>query len=102
MEWYNYLAGFWAGMFLTNVIPHLVHGVSGNRFPSPFSNPRGIGLSSPTTNVYWALFNLVVGYFLYGSGKIERANPLSVLAFFAGIALMSIYTSHRFQKKHQE
>jgi hypothetical protein len=51
----NQLASFFAGMFLANAIPHFVNGVSGDRFPTPFANPPGKGLSSPTVNVAWAL-----------------------------------------------
>lgn len=102
MEWYQYLAGFWAGVFLTNVIPHFVHGVSGNKFPTPFSNPRGIGLSSSTTNVIWALINGVIGYVLFITSKPDNDHPVSVIVFFAGIVFMSIYISRHFQKKEKE
>ena len=51
MKWYQYIAGFFAGAFLTNVVPHFVNGISGNAFPTPFANPPGQGLSSPLTNV---------------------------------------------------
>jgi hypothetical protein len=64
MEWYNYLATFFAGAILANAVPHFVHGISGNRFPSPFSKPSGIGLSSAPVNVIWGLFNIAVGYAL--------------------------------------
>lgn len=102
MEWYQYLAGFWAGVFLTNVIPHFVHGLSGNRFPTPWANPRGIGLSSPTTNVIWALINGAIDYILFTVSKTNNAHPLSIIVFFAGIAFISIYTSKHFQKKYKE
>jgi hypothetical protein len=55
MNWYDYIACLFAGMFLANVVPHFVHGISGDRFPTPFANPIGKGLSSPTGNVAWAL-----------------------------------------------
>ena len=51
MNWYDYIACFFAGMFLANVVPHFVHGISGDRFPTPFAHPPGKGLSSPTVNV---------------------------------------------------
>jgi len=47
MKWYNYVACFFAGVFLANVVPHFIHGVSGDSFPTPFANPPGKGLSSP-------------------------------------------------------
>jgi hypothetical protein len=61
VNWYNYIACFFAGAFLANFVPHFVHGISGDRFPTPFAHPPGKGLSSSTVNVVWALFNLVVG-----------------------------------------
>ena len=46
MRWYHYLAYFFGGAFLANTLPHLVNGVSGNAFQSPFASPPGVGLSS--------------------------------------------------------
>jgi hypothetical protein len=102
MEWYHYLAAFWAGAFAANFVPHFVHGSSGNKFPSPFSNPRGIGLSSPPVNVLWAIFNLVVAYLLFIYSKADSAHPLSMLVFLSGIMTLSLYASQRFTKKHKE
>ncbi len=39
MNWYDYVACFFAGMFLTNVVPHFVHGISGDRFPHTVRPP---------------------------------------------------------------
>ena len=100
MNWYHYVACFFAGMFLANFVPHFVQGVSGDRFPSPFSKPPGKGLSSPTVNVLWALLNLVVGYFLFHIGKISGENISALIVFFAGIAAISIMLSVNFAKKH--
>lgn len=99
LKWYNYIAAFFAGVFLANVIPHYVNGISGDAFPSPFANPPGKGLSSPLVNVLWALFNLVVGYFLFKGGKINSKNKLALLVFFIGIALISIMCSMTFAEK---
>ena len=76
MNWYDYIAAFFAGMFLANVVPHFVHGISGDRFPTPFAHPPGKGLSSPTVNVVWALFNLVIGYILFRVGKVASGDNL--------------------------
>ena len=93
MKWYHYIACFFAGFFLINTVPHLVHGVSGDSFPSPFANPPGKGLSSPTVNVLWALANLLVGYILLRAGKVSQTNQWGLLAFFAGVASFSIMLS---------
>jgi hypothetical protein len=102
MEWYNYIAAFFAGAFLANFVPHFVKGICGDKFPSPFAKPPGKGLSSPLTNVLWGLFNIVVGYVLLGYGHICRQYPLSVVVFFVGVAALSIMCANNFQHKDKE
>jgi hypothetical protein len=99
VNWYEYIACFFAGMFLANVVPHFVHGISGDRFPTPFAHPRGKGLSPPTVNVVWALFNLIVGYILFRAGKVARGDYSALIIFFAGIAVIGTVLSVRFAKK---
>jgi hypothetical protein len=99
MNWYNYVAGFFAGMFLANVVPHFVHGISGDRFPTPFAHPPGKGLSSPTVNVAWSLFNLVLGYVLFRAGDVWSGNRVALGVFFTGVAAISLLMSVRFQAK---
>ena len=99
MNWYNYIACFFAGMVLANAVPHFVQGISGEPFPSPFSKPPGKGLSSPTVNVVWGLFNLVVGYVLFRVGKVARGDNLALIIFFFGIAVLSTLSSLHFAKK---
>jgi hypothetical protein len=96
MKWYNFVACFFAGMFLANAVPHFIHGVSGAPFPSPFAHPPGKGLSSPTINVLWALLNLLIGYFLFRAGKIAATSKWSLIVFFVGILSMSIMLSVTF------
>ena len=102
MKWYHYIAAFFAGMFLANAVPHFVNGISGNSFPTPFADPPGKGLSSPLTNVLWALLNLLIGYLLFRFGRVKRINAenkLSLLIFFAGIVCISIMLSIAFMDK---
>jgi hypothetical protein len=99
MKWYHYVACFFAGAFLANTVPHFVHGISGDSFPSPFSTPPGKGLSSPTVNILWALANLLVGYLLVRAGKFSQTNKWSLLVFFAGVVYMSITLSIAFVDK---
>ena len=99
MKWYHYIACFFAGLFIANTVPHLVHGVSGDVFPSPFSKPAGIGPSSPTVNVLWALFNLVIGYLLIRAGKLSNQRIMSMVVFFLGILAMSCMLSVHFVEK---
>jgi hypothetical protein len=101
MNWVNYVAAFFAGIFLTNFVPHFVHGISGDRFPTPFANPPGKGLSSPTLNVVWSLFNLLLGYLLFRLGGVASGGDPALLTFFAGIAVISIGSSLQFVHKHK-
>ena len=102
MNGYQIVACFFAGMFLANAVPHFVHGISGDRFPTPFAHPPGKGLSSPVVNVVWALFNLVVGYVLFRVGNVWSGGCLALVVFFAGIVVISFLLSVNFQKKRGE
>jgi hypothetical protein len=100
MTWYHYIACFFAGLFLANFVPHYAKGICGDRFPTPFANPPGRGLSSPLVNVVWALFNLAVGCILFHAGAIWSSALPAWLVFFAGIAVISISMSTHFAHKH--
>ena len=99
MKWYHILACFFAGAFLANAVPHFVHGISGDAFPSPFADPPGKGLSSPTVNVLWGLGNLLVGYFLLRFGKVSQERKWNLLVLFFGFICMSIMLSIAFVDK---
>jgi hypothetical protein len=86
-------------MFLANAVPHFVHGISGNRFPTPFARPPGKGLSSPTVNVLWGLLNLVVGTILFRVSNISMADVPVLAVFLAGVAVISTLMSVQFAKK---
>ena len=101
MRWYHYIAYFFGGAFLANTIPHLIHGVSGVPFHSPFATPPGLGMSSPTVNVLWGLFNLAVGYLLVcrvGSFNLRKTQHALVLG--AGILIMSLVAARTFARFH--
>jgi hypothetical protein len=102
MNWYNYVADFFAGAFLANVVPHFFHGISGDRFPTPFAKPPGRGLSSPTVNVVWAWINLVVGYVLLRAGRVTADNYVTLIVLLAGIVFISTVLSFRFRQKLRE
>ncbi len=101
MQWYHYLSGFFAGMFLANFIPHFVKGISGDAFPTPFAKPPGKGLSSPIVNVSWGLLNLVLGYLLLRVGRTSVNDNLSIIIFFAGVVFISIVGARNFVNKHK-
>jgi hypothetical protein len=99
MPWYDYIACFFAGMFLANAVPHFTNGVSGDRFPTPFAKPPGRGLSSPLVNVLWGLFNVVVGYVLFRVGNVPSGGDLALVIFFLGVVAISVMLSINFSKK---
>jgi hypothetical protein len=102
MHWYEPAAWFFAGAFLANAVPHFVQGVCGNRFPTPFANPPGKGLSSPLVNTVWGLGNFVVGALLFCAGQVRGHGWPAFLVAFAGAAALSIPMSIRFASKHTE
>jgi len=85
MTFWDYIFCFFAGAIFANVVPHLVHGISGDRFPTPFAKPPGKGLSSPTLNVVWALFNLLIGYMLFRLGKVSFGGDPALISFFPAL-----------------
>ena len=91
-------ASFFAGLLLANTVPHFVHGISGDRFPTPFANPPGKGLSSPTVNVLWSLLNLAVGAALFRAGRVAGGGAALGICF-TGFAAISILSSLRFAGK---
>ena len=97
MEWYVYLAHFFAGAFLMNCVPHLVNGVTGRLFPSPFASPPGRGDSAPWVNVLWGFANLVVGVVLLaGVGPFTFGLSLDLLVVLAGALGMALELARHF------
>lgn len=102
MEVYKFVFCFVSGMFVANTVPHFVHGISGNRFPTPFARPHGKGLSSPVLNILWSLFNMAIAYVFFRIGGVSTSDTLSLLLFFTGIAASGIILSLHFTKKDKE
>jgi hypothetical protein len=91
MPWYNAAACFLGGAFLANFVPHFVAGISGRSFHSPFAKPPFRGLSSPTVNILWGLFNLAVAYILLVLvGGFELRSVPHVAISAAGFGLASV------------
>ncbi len=92
MEWYAYLAYFFAGAFLANGVPHFVSGITGKRFQSPFASPPGVGESSPVVNVIWGLVNFFAGYALiFGVNDFCLGFTREVLMVAIGAVVTSIF-----------
>ncbi|TXI08684.1 MAG: hypothetical protein E6Q76_06875 [Rhizobium sp.] len=94
----TYLASFFAGAFLCNCLPHLVAGLQGMPFPTPFATPRGVGNSSPFLNFLWGCFNLAVGLALGKTAGIEFEADFKWVAAAAGVLALGSYLSLHFGK----
>jgi hypothetical protein len=95
------LAYFFGGAFLANSVPHLVSGITGRPFQSPFAHPPGQGLSSSTVNVLWGFFNMAVGYMLVlRVGHFSPRSTIHILALAAGALLMSLFSARYFGRFH--
>lgn len=92
-----FVAWFFAGVFLTNAIPHGVAGLQGRAFQSPFAKPPGVGFSQPRTNVLWGFINLTLGWALLAQvGAFDIRQWIDAVALFVGILAMGFYISGYF------
>ncbi len=97
----DYVSYFFGGIFLGNTIPHLVSGMMGRSFQSPFAKPPGKGLSSSAVNVIWGMFNLVVAYALiFQVGSFEVRNAGEAGAVGAGMLLIALQSARHFGQFH--
>jgi hypothetical protein len=95
----NYISYFFGGVFLANAIPHIVSGIMGRPFQSPFAKPSGEGLSSATVNVIWGFFNVVAAYLLISHvGTFDLHSTPDVFAMGMGAFLIALYSARRFGK----
>jgi drug/metabolite transporter (DMT)-like permease len=73
MKWYNYVACFFAGVFLIHILPHVLNGLS-------------------LINILGIFVSLVGGCLLLWAGKFSFRNPLAILLVFLGMTSVLIYT----------
>jgi hypothetical protein len=99
MVWYVYIAWFFAGAFLTNAIPHIVHGSCGNRFQTPFASPPGVGESSAVVNVLWGFCNVAIGGALLYIflPQLPPPWPLCAVALIGGL-IVALFLARHFGK----
>ncbi len=97
MPWPHLIAYVFGGAFLANAVPHLISGMMGRPFQSPFAKPPGQGLSSSTVNALWGFFNLAVGYVLICRvGDFQLRNTADAAALGLGVLLLSILSARQF------
>ena len=101
MEWLHHISYFFGGAFLSNAIPHLVSGLMGYPFQSPFAKPAGQGLSSSTVNVMWGFFNLALAYLLICQvGGFNLRSIAHTAALGLGYLLMGLMSARLFGRFH--
>jgi hypothetical protein len=101
MDWLNLISYFFGGVLLCNAIPHVVSGVMGHPFQSPFAKPPGQGLSSSTVNVVWGFFNLALAYVLIchvGDFNLHSFAHTATLGL--GFLLMGLMSARLFGRFH--
>ncbi len=96
MPWTDYLLHFAGGLVFANGLPHFIHGMSGDKFQSPFANPPGKGLSSPLVNVVWGFANFVVGYVLVMLHAMSPRDPADIIAIAAGVLVTGVFLGAHF------
>lgn len=101
MTWVDGVSWFCGGLFVANAVPHLINGVSGRKFQTPFASPPGKGLSSSTVNVLWGAFNAVVGYLLLlHEGSFSWRSTRDVAIAGAGALAMALMLARGFGRLH--
>ncbi|WP_242181672.1 hypothetical protein [Sphingomonas sp. CARO-RG-8B-R24-01] len=97
MPWLYLPAYFLGGAFLANAIPHVVSGMTGRAFQSPFATPSGAGLSSSTVNVLWGFANLVLCYLLVAEvGVFDGRNAAHAACFGCGMLAIGLFAARHF------
>ena len=92
------VALFFVGALLCNCIPHLVTGLQGLRFVTPFARPRGFAESSPLVNFIWGAANLLTGLTILARRPMQLGANYQCLALAAGALLLGVYLSQRFAR----
>ncbi|OYZ13991.1 MAG: hypothetical protein B7Y35_09280 [Sphingomonadales bacterium 28-64-96] len=87
---------FLAGAFLCNSVPHLVAGLQGRKFPTPFSIPATIGYSSALTNALWGIFNAVVGLLLLSAAPLTVGLNAGCISALLGAVGVGIFIAKHF------
>lgn len=95
------LAYLFGGALLANAVPHVVSGMLGQPFQSPFAKPPGEGLSSSTVNLLWGFSNLVAAYLLLVRvGHFDLRATDHVIAAAAGVLLAGLTAARGFGRFH--
>jgi hypothetical protein len=101
MVWLALVAVLFGGAFLANAVPHIVNGISGRAFQTPFAKPPGRGVSPSSINVLWGFINLFIAWLLLirlGGFDIHEWTHVSMA--LVGALIMSMNLARHFGKFH--
>lgn len=93
-----YLLMLLAGALLCNALPHLISGLRGERFFTPWARPIGVGRSSALENFLWGAGNLLVAVFLITRTATQNV-PHGLVATAIGFVLTGIALSIVFGRR---
>ncbi|WP_175855784.1 hypothetical protein [Burkholderia anthina] len=97
----HFVCCFFGGAFLANAVPHLVGGLRGEPFQTPFAKPPGRGLSSSTVNVVWGVVNLAIGYaLLCRIDRFDLMRTADAAAFGLGVLALGLFLARHFGALH--
>jgi hypothetical protein len=97
-----FISLFLAGAFFCNCVPHLVAGLQGMPFPTPFATPRGVGNSSPLINFLWGALNLGVGLLILTRHPVTLGANLECVSVALGALVLGVFMSVHFGKVRRQ
>ncbi|MFI3262790.1 MAG: hypothetical protein R3Y26_07760 [Rikenellaceae bacterium] len=86
----EFFLAFAFGFFATNSLPHIIPGIHGKPFYSPFAKPPVKGKSSAVVNVLWGFVNIVAAYVLFIETDLDLHNYIHGIGFLLGILITSL------------
>lgn len=86
----KFIIAFAFGFFITNSLPHIIPGVHGKPFYSPFASPPVKGKSSAVVNVLWGFVNIMVAYIILVTTDINLRDYTQGAGFLFGILITSL------------
>jgi hypothetical protein len=104
MSWWFYLVALFAALLLVNGVPHFTNGVSGRKFPTPFSGGPGTD-GAALSNVLWGGGNLIVGGVLLwlirdGLGDPAMVAEMAIVGLaFACLLAYAFGNPERFRRR---
>ena len=101
MNWIEMFSYFVGGAALANAAPHMVRGICGQSFQTPFAKPSGKGLSSALVNVVWGGVNLLIAYgLILWVGTFDPRSVFDMGPFCAGALLIALFSAQHFGQFH--